>query len=74
MTVEIRAAAADEAKDAFAPIFHFFGTAPTDERVESFLLDPTRILVACFQGAVVGGAGAFSFTFTCRAGSFRRPA
>lgn len=68
MTVEIRAAAADEVKAALAPIFHFFGTAPTDERVESFQLEPARILAACSEGVVVGGAGAHTFDLTVPGG------
>jgi predicted acetyltransferase len=71
MAIEVRPCSShDELKQALAPIWHFFGGSPTDERVERFasVLPPERMLGAWVDGAVVGGAGAFPFELTVPGG------
>jgi predicted acetyltransferase len=62
---------AEELRAALAPIFHFFGTAPTGETGEQFalLLPPDRMLAADEDGVVVGGAGSFPFELTVPGGT-----
>jgi predicted acetyltransferase len=74
VSVEVRSCTSrEELKLAVAPIWHFFGGSPTDERVERFaaVLPPERMLAAWIDGKVVGGAGAFPFELTVPGGRVR---
>jgi predicted acetyltransferase len=71
MTIDIRPCASrEELKAAVSPIWHFFGSTPTDERLDRFaaVLPPERMLSAHIDGAVAGGAGAFPFELTVPGG------
>jgi predicted acetyltransferase len=63
----------EELKLAVSPIWHFFGGAPTDDRLERFaaVLPPERMLAAHVDGGVAGGAGAFPFELTVPGGRVR---
>jgi predicted acetyltransferase len=63
----------EELQQALAPIWHFFGASPTDERVERFaaVLPPERMLAAWMDGSLAGGAGAFPFELTTPGGRVR---
>jgi predicted acetyltransferase len=66
VSVEIRPCVREEISGALAPISHFFGRSPVDERTERFLrvFQPER-MHAAFEGkTIVGGAGASSFELT----------
>jgi predicted acetyltransferase len=74
MTIDVRPCSSrEELKQAVAPIWHFFGGTPTDDRVERFaaVLPPERMLAAWVDGAVAGGAGAFPFELTVPGGRVR---
>ena len=72
MTVEIRTATSEEElRRGIAPIFHYFGTPePTADSMTRFVpvLSPERVHAAHEDGAVVGGAAAFSFELTVPGG------
>ena len=71
MTIEVRPCTSrEELKQAVGPIWHFFGGAPTDERLDRFaaVLPPERMLAAQVDGSVAGGAGAFPFQLTVPGG------
>ena len=74
MTIDVRPCTSrDELKQAVGPIWHFFGGAPTDERLDRFaaVLPPERMLAAHVDGSVAGGAGAFPFELTVPGGRVR---
>lgn len=70
MSVEVRPCEPDELVAGLTPIFHFFGSAPTEESIESLrrVLAPERLHAALEDGQIVGGAGAFSFELTVPGG------
>jgi predicted acetyltransferase len=73
-TIDVRPCTSrDELKSAISPIWHFFGSTPTDDRLERFaaVLPPERMLAARIDGAVAGGAGAFPFELTVPGGRIR---
>jgi predicted acetyltransferase len=74
MTIDIRPCTSrEELKAAVSPIWHFFGSTPTDERLDRFaaVLPPERMIAANIDGAVAGGAGAFPFELTVPGGRVR---
>src|SRR5918992_996684 len=74
MTIDVRPCTSrEELKQAVGPIWHFFGGAPTDERLDRFaaVLPPERMLAAHVDGSVAGGAGAFPFELTVPGGRVR---
>jgi predicted acetyltransferase len=74
VAIEVRPCTSrEELKLAVAPIWHFFGGAPTDDRVERFaaVLPAERMLAARVDGSVAGGAGAFPFELTVPGGRVR---
>jgi predicted acetyltransferase len=73
-TIDVRPCTSrDELKDAIAPIWHFFGATPQDDRLERFaaVLPTERMLAARIDGSVAGGAGAFPFELTVPGGRVR---
>jgi len=66
----------DEFRDAFMAIGQYFGAELTPERIERILkvLDLGRMHAAFDDGAIIGGAAAFTFEMTVPAGPFPRPA
>jgi predicted acetyltransferase len=68
--VEVRTCTADELAAGLTPIFHYFGSTPTEERLTSLapVLLPERLHAAFDNGQAVGGAGAFEFTLTVPGG------
>jgi predicted acetyltransferase len=74
MSIDVRPCTSrEELKVAVSPIWHFFGGAPTDDRLERFaaVLPPERMLAAHVDGGVAGGAGAFPFELTVPGGRVR---
>jgi predicted acetyltransferase len=73
MAIEVRVCAPDELKLGLTPIFHFFGTTPSEEGVEALgrVLPADRLHVALEDGTAVGGAGAFPFELTVPGGRVR---
>jgi predicted acetyltransferase len=70
MSVEVRACEPHEVLQAMAPIWHYFGKEPTEDsalRVTRFL-EPRRAHAAWADGAVVGGAGCYTFRLTVPGG------
>jgi predicted acetyltransferase len=73
-SVEVRACAStDELQDALLPIWHYFGSTPTDERFAGFarVLAPHRAYGAWDRGRIVGGSGAFALDLTVPGGRVR---
>lgn len=72
MTVEIRPCSSlDELRAATGGIWHYFGRSrPTDDQIGRLagVLPAERMLGACEDGRVVGGAGAFPFELTVPGG------
>ncbi len=71
MAVDIRAgASAEDVRTAIAPIWRYFGLAPTEQAVENFteLITPARCLIVCEEGAPVAGCGAFPLELTTPGG------
>jgi predicted acetyltransferase len=71
MAFEIRAVRdLDEFTAAFFGIAQYFGSAPSDERMQRFVDQMTleRMHGAWSDGAIVGGAGAFTFNMTVPGG------
>jgi predicted acetyltransferase len=70
MAVEIRACEPDELKLGLTPIFHFFGSAPSEDGVASLgrVLPADRLHMALEDGTAVGGAGVFPFELTVPGG------
>jgi predicted acetyltransferase len=72
MTFEVRPVSdTEEFKRALFAIGQYFGSPPTDEQVERHLkvVDLERVHAARDNGAIVGGAGAFSFELSIPGGS-----
>jgi len=61
----------EELKDALAPIMHYFGGGMTDEDTDrwSRTIEIPRMHAAKEDGAIVGGAGAFTFELTVPGGT-----
>jgi predicted acetyltransferase len=70
VAIEVRACKPDELKLALTPIFHFFGSAPSEEGLASIsrVLPADRMHMALEDGAPVGGAGVFPFQLTVPGG------
>jgi predicted acetyltransferase len=68
--VDVRPCTPDELADGLTPIFHYFGSTPTEERLATLapVLPPERLHAAFENGRAVGGAGAFEFTVTVPGG------
>jgi predicted acetyltransferase len=64
-------ASVEEMRDALAPIMHYFGGRMTDEDMERWTrtFDVPRMHAARENGAIVGGAGAFTFELTVPGGT-----
>ena len=73
MTVEIRAATADEFPAPIEPIFHYFGGPPRADFADSvrLLIPPERMHAAFDDGAVVGSASVFPFETSVPGGFVR---
>jgi predicted acetyltransferase len=73
MAFEVRPCEPDELKLGLSPIFHFFGSAPTDEGIAMMfrVLPADRLHMALEDGTPVGGAGAFPFELTVPGGRVR---
>ncbi len=71
MAVEVRSCEPGELVPALAPIWHYFGRAPTDESTAWIqrVLPAERVHAARDDGAIVGGAGAFPFALSVPGGS-----
>jgi predicted acetyltransferase len=70
-SVEVRpCASTDELRDTLLPIWHYWGSAPTDERLASFLrvLAPHRAYGAWDRGRIVGGSAALALDLTVPGG------
>jgi predicted acetyltransferase len=70
VSFEIRPCGPDELAAGLSPIWHFFGSAPTEEGIEGIgrVLEPGRLHAAWENGQAIGGAGAFSFQLTVPGG------
>ena len=70
MAIEIRACEPDELKLGLTPIFHFFGSVPSEDGVASLarVLPADRMHMAMEDGTPVGGAGVFPFELTVPGG------
>jgi predicted acetyltransferase len=70
MSLEVRPCTADEFGAGLSPIWHFFGSAPSEDSVARFarILEPERLHAAWEDGRAVGGAGAISFQLTVPGG------
>jgi predicted acetyltransferase len=64
--MQVRRAERGEILAGLAPVWHYFGSTPTEETAQRFsrVLDPERMHVAKENGVVVGGASAFDFRLT----------
>ena len=73
MAIEVRVCEPDELKLGLSPIFHFFGSAPSDEGVASLgrVLPADRLHMALEGGTAVGGAGVFPFELAVPGGRVR---
>ena len=73
MTLDVRPCGPDEVAQGLAPIFHFFGSTPSEEAAEDLaaLFGPGRTLAAFEDGKAVGGAGSFPFELTVPGGRVR---
>jgi predicted acetyltransferase len=73
MAVEVRPCTPEELALGLTPIFHFFGSTPSEEATETLgrVLPADRLLVAREDGGVVGGAGSFPFELTVPGGRVR---
>jgi len=71
--LEVRPCRPEEMAQGLRPIFHFFGSAPSEEAVEnlSTLVTPERLFAAFEDGDAVGGAGSFPFELTVPGGRVR---
>jgi predicted acetyltransferase len=70
-SVEVRpCASTEELRDALLPIWHYWGSAPTDERFASFarVLAPHRAYGAWDRGQIVGGSAALALDLTVPGG------
>lgn len=68
--IEVKTCEPHEVLPAMAPIWHYFGTTPTEETAarQARFIPPERMHAAWMDGAVVGGAGAFTFRLTVPGG------
>jgi predicted acetyltransferase len=66
-------ASLEELGEAIGPVWHYFGGAVTPEDLERWkhLVEIPRMIAAREGGAIVGGAGAFSFEMTVPGGTAR---
>ena len=73
MAIEVRPCEPEELKLGLTPIFHFFGSAPSEEGLASIsrVLPAERLHMALEVGSPVGGAGAFPFELTVPGGRVR---
>jgi predicted acetyltransferase len=73
VSIEIRVCEPDELKVGLTPIFHFFGSTPSDDGVAALarVLPADRMHMALDDGATVGGAGVFPFELTVPGGRVR---
>jgi predicted acetyltransferase len=73
MAIEVRPCEPEELKLGLTPIFHFFGSAPSEEGLASIsrVLPADRMHMALEDGAPVGGAGVFPFELTVPGGRVR---
>jgi len=64
--VEVRQATSEDLLGGLAPILHYSGHRPTEEKTGWFLrvITPERMRIAEENGSVVGGAAAFAFELT----------
>jgi predicted acetyltransferase len=71
--LDVRPCRPDEVAQGLAPIFHFFGSAPTEEAAGDLaaLFGPGRLLAAFEDGKAVGGAASFPFELTVPGGRVR---
>lgn len=70
MSWEVRPCTADELAAGLSPIWHFFGSAPSEESLERMrdVLEPGRVHAAWEDGQAVGGAAAYSLQLTVPGG------
>jgi predicted acetyltransferase len=70
VSLEVRPCTADEFRAGLSPIWHFFGSTPSEDSVERFarILEPERLHAAWEDGRAIGGAGAISFQLTVPGG------
>jgi predicted acetyltransferase len=68
--MEVRACTPDEQTDALVPMYHYFGSTPTEEAVERWgrIQPPERMHAAFDDGRVVGGAAVLPFGLTVPGG------
>jgi predicted acetyltransferase len=73
MAIEVRVCEPDELELGLMPIFHFFGSAPSEEGVAALarVLPADRMHMALEDGTAVGGAGVFPFELTVPGGRVR---
>jgi predicted acetyltransferase len=73
MAIEVRPCEPEELKLGLTPIFHFFGSAPSEEGLASIsrVLPADRMHMALEDGSAVGGAGVFPFELTVPGGRVR---
>jgi predicted acetyltransferase len=71
MAIEYRTCKPDELAAALTPIWHYFGSAASEEDAEKLnrVLPTDRVHVAVEDGKVVGGAGAYAFDTTVPGGA-----
>jgi predicted acetyltransferase len=71
--LEVRPCGPDEVAQGLAAIFHFFGSAPSEEAAADLaaLFGPGRMLAAFEDGKAVGGAASFPFELTVPGGRVR---
>ena len=70
MTIEVRPCRPEEVARALRPIFHFFGSTPSEDALTMFdrLMPPGRLHAAFEDGDAVGGAGVFPLELTIPGG------
>jgi predicted acetyltransferase len=73
MAIEVRTCEPEELKSGLTPIFHFFGSAPSEEGLASIsrVLPADRMHMALENRTPVGGAGVFPFDLTVPGGRVR---
>ena len=71
--IEVRPCRPEELGAGLTPIFHYFGSAPTEHGVEELgrLMPAERLHAAFEDGEVAGGAGVFPFELTVPGGRVR---
>jgi len=70
LTIEVRACRPEEVARGLRPIFHFFGSTPSEDALTMFdrLMPPGRLHAAFEDGDAVGGAGVFPLELTVPGG------